>query len=89
MPPRRSVRSSPNLSLFVRANERVNTSPPPRRTPIECEDDPTTVVVVLGKAPWGKTSQYSFKVDVTAYMDKQQREQIDSTTVADGEAAVR
>lgn len=84
MPPRRSVNyTTPNLSLFVRSNERVNIGPPPRRTPMNCVDEQRTVILQLGKASVGREAPYNYKFDTTFYMTKQQREIIDENVLAE------
>jgi hypothetical protein len=62
------------LALLVRTNQTKDIGPPRTSALTQCEDDPTTVIIQLGKSSFGQVYGSNYSLSQSRYMTKQQKE---------------
>jgi hypothetical protein len=62
------------FELFVRANQTKEINPPRSATLTQCDEDPKTVIIQLGKGAFGQVTGSSHSFSIQRYMTKQQKE---------------
>jgi hypothetical protein len=62
------------VAYLVRVNQTKDISPPRTSALTQCEDDPTTVVIQMGKSSFGQVYGSNYSLSQSRYMTKQQKE---------------